>query len=290
MKFGRRYKITIETKNGTALVIEPPLTIRFDIQRKLLASMNGMVLQIYNLSPASRNLIYQDRFDLSRFQIIVEMGYDKLSTVFRGDIFEANSSRQGNDIITTIDARDGYFDLNDTVISNTFKGGAPLREVLDFLMRQFPNLKKGALGNAYGEFDKELSRPVVLEGNVFDLIQNYTLSVNAIPFIDLEVINILGIDELVVNNAITVLNASTGLIHTPRRDQSYLTVNTLLEPRVVVGQIVNIESEILPQYNGIYKVIGIQHQGIISEAVGGRCESTFNLNGNQIAGGFKVVS
>lgn len=289
MKFGLRFKITIQTKVGEAIIVEPPLTVRLTVNRHLNASVNGMVLEIYNLSPQNRNLIYQDRFDVSRFKIIVEAGYDNLSTIFIGDIYEANSTREGTDIITSINARDGNYDVNQTVVSTTLAAGSTLKEVLEFLTAQFPNLKFGKITQSNPNLEAQLERPVVLEGNVYGLLKQYASAAGASPFIDLEVINILGVDEVLVNDSITVINATTGLINTPRRDQAFLTVTTLFEPKIVIGQIIALESEILPQYNGLYKVVGVQHHGIISEAVTSRCTSVFNLVGNQIIGGFTAL-
>jgi len=43
-------------------------------------------------------------------------------------------------------------------------------------------------------------------------------------------------------------------------------------------------------YNGQYKVIGMVHSGIISEAVGGSCTSRFNLLlGSRYFGRLKTV-
>lgn len=286
-KFGRRYKITIQTTDITALVIEPPLTVEFDIHRSVMATMNSMTLRIYNLSETKQNLIYQDRFDINKYKIIVEAGYESLSTVFIGDIFEANSTREGSNIITKIDARDGSFDMNQSVVNTTLKAGTTLNETLTYLAGQFKNLKGLHVTNATPGMEDAFERPVVLEGNVYELIKQYALQggVNDV-YIDLDVIYINGQNEVVVNGEIELLDASTGLIHTPRRDQSFLTVTTIFEPRVIMGQVIQLVSDIQPKYNGLYKIIGLKHQGVISEAVGGPLESQFNMVGNQILGGF----
>jgi len=289
VKFGRHYRITIQNTDGTAIVVQDKLTIQFNIHRSVMASLNGMTLQIYNLSATHRNLIFQDRFDTRRYKIIVEMGYDNLTVVFIGDIYEANSTREGTNIVTTIDARDGNFDTNQTLISTTLAAGTTLSDTLEFLAGQFPNLSIGKITNATPGMQDILSRPVVLEGNVYQLIQQYANPALNNTFIDLAVINIQGQNEVFVNNSISLIDASTGLIDTPRRDQSYLTVTTLLEPRIVMGQIIDLVSSVQQQYNGIYKVTGVTHRGIISEAVNGNCYSIFNMVGNQLLGGFSII-
>jgi len=166
----------------------------------------------------------------------------------------------------------------------------PLNEILVYLAKQFPNIKIGTISNKVPGMQDVFSRPTVLEGNVYELIKQYSVNSGInITFIDLEILNITGLNEVIVNPNLQLLDASTGLIHTPRRDQSYLTVTTLLESRIIMGQLVELKSSVTPQYNGAYKIVGVNHKGNISGAVQSRCESIFNLVGNQLLGGFTVI-
>lgn len=282
VKFGRNYKLTIQVADDEAIVIEYPATIQFTVHRSISASLNSINLQIYNLSEEKRNRIYQDRYQPTRRKLILEAGYDNLSTIFIGDIFEANSARQGTNLITSIDARDGYFDTNQTMVNTTIIKGKTQKELIEFLAAQFPNLKIGKIGN----FEGTLERAVVLEGNVYEQLKKYS---GGNQFIDLEVINVIGENEFIINPDLPLLDASTGMLDTPRRDNAFLTVTTLFEPRVIMGQNVNVKSDVNPAYNGVYKVLGVTHQGVISGAVNGRLVSIFNLNNNKLVKGFEAV-
>jgi len=281
VKFGRNYKLTIQLDDAESIIVEYPATIQFTVHRSISASLNSINLQIYNLSEEKRNRLYQDRFQPTRRKLILEAGYDNLSTIFIGDIFEANSARQGTNLITSIDARDGYFDTNQTLVNTTIIKGKTQTELLAFLAAQFPNLKIGKIGN----FEGALERSVVLEGNVYDQIKKY--SDNNV-FVDLEVINIIGENEFIVNPDLPLIDASTGMLDTPRRDNAFLTVTTLFEPRVIMGQNINVKSVANAAYNGVYKVLGVTHQGVISGAVNGHLVSIFNLNNNQLVKGFET--
>lgn len=280
VKFGRNYKLTIQVADDEAIVIEYPVTIQFTVHRSISASLNTINLQIYNLSEKNRNRIFQDRFSPTRHKLILEAGYDNLSTIFIGDIFEANSARQGTNLITSIDARDGYFDTNQTTVNTTIIKGQTRTELLNFLAAQYPDLKIGKIGN----FEGTLERAVVLEGNVYDQIKKYS---NNNVFVDLEVINIFDENEFIINPDLPLIDASTGMLDTPRRDNAFITVTTLFEPRVIMGQNITLKSTITPQYNGVYKVLGTTHQGIISGAVNGRLVTILSLNNNKLADGFK---
>ncbi len=284
MKWVRNYRITVDDfETGQSTIIEPPFSIRFSINRSAMSSLNSMNLQITNLAERTRNAIFKDRFTNVYRKVTVEAGYgDQLFLIFSGDIFEANSTRQGTEFITSINARDGGFDTATTKSFVTLEKGTKYQDFLKRLMAEFPNLSPGAVGDFEGEF----RRPVVVDGNTFEIIKKYS---DGKVFIDLGKINTIK-DNEVLEGDVPLINADTGLLETPRRDESYLTITTLFEPRIFMGQVVEIDSKILPVYNGQYKVIGVTHEGIISEAVGGQCQSTFNLLvGSQLFGAFKTV-
>lgn len=282
-KFGRIYRLTIEKDNGDAVVIEPPLTLQFNVQRNSMASINSATFQIFNLSDDIRNEIFQDRFTFLKYKkVILEAGYDDLSVVFVGSIFEASSARQGTDIITTIYARDGGFDTVTAKTFRTVQKGVTIKDLVKGLIADFPNVTEGSVGDVEGS----LIRPAALDGNTFYLLRTYT---GEQVFIDLEKVNVLKNSE-VLTGQVPLLSPQTGLLETPKREDAYLTITTLFEPRVIMSQFVELKSEVLPQYNGQYKVIGVNHQGIISGAVGGQCQSTFGLLiEGQLFGGFSVI-
>lgn len=269
-KFGRSYRIVIDPKDGgDPIVIGLPLTVRFWIKRNTMASLNYLSVDIYNLGRDLRDRIFQDRFEVRDRTITFEGGYDSLTVVFSGIIFEAGSAREGNNIITRIEARDGNFDVGSTQTYQAIEKGKTVKDVIEFLIGEFPTLERGEVG----DFPEVLQRPVTLNGNTYDLLKKYS---DGSVFIDNNRIFVLKNDEAIEGD-IPVIDKSTGLLETPRRDDGFLSISTLFEPRITVGQVVDLESVIEPVYNGQYKVVGIMHQGIISEAVSGKCVSVFDL-------------
>lgn len=291
MKFGRRYQITIETENGS-YIVRPPFTIRFNIKRHVLSSLNTLDLDIFNLAPTKRDNIFQDMFYQAltkRRHITFEAGYDSLATIFKGTFWQANSAREGVDIITSINSRDGQWDVESTFTYRTLdKANLSARGVVQDLIGSYTpaNLSAGTISNGM-TMKETFQRPVALEGNTYDLLKKYS---GGKVFIDLEKVYVLE-DNEVIAGAIPLLSADTGLLSTPRRDESYLTVTTLFEPRIVMGQAINLISTVNPVYNAQYKVMGVQHQGIISDAVGGDCRTIIHLfNPAQFGGSIVSVS
>lgn len=286
VKFGRNYRLIIQTNdsNEEAIIIEPPITLQFTINRSTMGTLNSMRLQIMNLSEKTRNKIFQDRFNPKVYKkIILQAGYNNLSNIFIGNIYNARSFRANTEIVTFIYATDGGFDTANTLSNGTIQKQTSYKDFLVALVNSFPNLKQGKLTEIEGEF----RRPAIVNGNSFELIRKYS---NNKAYIDLETINILN-DSDVIEGDVPLLNSETGLLGTPDRADAYLSVETIFEPRIIMGQVIEIQSDVQKKYDGQYKVIGVTHSGIISDAVGGQCSSKFNLLvGTQLFGGFNIVS
>lgn len=270
-KFGRQYRVTVDPADGLPpIVIELPFTVEFWIERNIASDLNILTLELFNLSEDNRRRIYQDRYNLDAIRtIIVEAGYSTLYQIFNGRIFYASSSREGVEIVTRIEARDGSFDVASTQTFETFQAGQTVGDLIRHLCGQFPNLKIGAIGN----YDDVLTRPVALNGNTFDLLKTYS---GGQVYIDDGKIYVLKNNEVVGGDEY-MINDASGLLETPRREDSVLLVTLLMEAGVKINQMVKLQSSILPIYNGEYKVIGISHQGVISSAVSGRCVTRLTL-------------
>lgn len=271
-KFNRTYRLTIfPIDGGKPIVIYLPFTLQFSVMRGAGANLNSANFIIYNLGEETRSRIFQDRFNISTYQkITFEAGYNnEFSMLFKGNICEAGSMRKGTDVITTIFSRDGAYDAINTKSSQTLQAGISNTDAIKSLIGDYPNLNQGVIGGD----DFTYGRAVVIDQNTWKAIQ--TLSNNKC-FIDLEEINILGDNQAKVG-LVPIIDDTTGLLETPRKENANLIVRTLFEPRIIMGQVIEVRSSIQPVYNGQYKVIGVKHNGIISDAVNGQCESEFNL-------------
>lgn len=271
-KLNRIFRVSIELEDGSQLIVEPPFTIRFTIIRNVQAALNTLEISIFNLGINTRQKVFEDFFSRVDYRrIILEAGYTELTTIFRGNIWSAFTEREGSDILTKITALDGGFDTQTTLTSETLNVGT-VKEAIDSLIAQFPNLTRGPVGKA----DGSLLRPVVLAGNTFELLKLYGQSIGFIVYVDLEEINLLKNDE-VVRAQVALINSDSGLLATPQRQTTFLNITMLFEPQIVMSQIIQIESIIQNEFDGQYKVIGVRHQGTISEAIGGDCVTSLDL-------------
>ncbi len=280
-KFGRTYRLTIDMNDGgDAIVVQLPFTLQFTVNRVVNSSLNTCEMDIYNLGPEVRERIFQEPYAVRQGTLTLEAGYDTMSTIYTGTIFSAASRRENTDIITSIECLSGSFDVNTSTVYTTLNKGATLGDIYRFLIGQFKELTIGAVG----EFEDKLLSPVTLNGNSWDLLKRYS---NDSVFIDNGRVFVLKRNE-VVPGEVQVISSETGLLGTPTRSGGYLKVHSLFEPGVKLGQEINLNSTIMPIYNGTYSIYGIQHSGIISEAVGGDCRTVLDLFTGNIA--FKTVA
>ena len=244
-KFNRNYKLFIQSSvKNTMIEITPPLTIEFTVSRGIMATLNNMEIRIYNLAKSTRDQIFQDWYNLNEYkQIILMTGYDDLNLTFSGNVFRAYSYRQGNNIITYIKAFDGGFDMvNNTVSATIGKTNTTNQSLVDFLISKFTYVKKGNITAIEGS----PQRATVFDGSTYDILQKYT---NGKTFIDLEKINVMK-DNDVIEGDVPLINSDSGLIGTPIRNDAYLEINMIFEPRILVAQVIEIKSSINSQYDG----------------------------------------
>lgn len=285
-KFQRNYRLTLDLNDGlNEIVIQPPFTLEMNITKAAFATIGSASVSVHNLAESTRRRIFQDKWRVGTYrQMTLEAGYgDDLSTIYRGAIWEAKSVLNGSSIVTEIIGREGITDVRSTTTAKTLAAGTSKRSVIDSLIAEFPNLERGTIAGD----DYIYQRAVTLEGNNYDILRQLT---NGRVFIENNQVNVID-DKEVITDPVIVINADTGLLDTPVREETVLSVKTLFEPRIRMGQLVEIESVTAPIYNGQYKVIGASHSGTISDGVGGALTSSFNLFAGQSQfGGFENIA
>lgn len=270
-KFNRNYILSVETQNGEVLIVEPPFTVEFDITRNILSSANVCSIRIYNLSPTNRNKIRfdkQDTFDYRSVQL--QAGYGtNLPVIFAGSITQAWSVREGNNFISSIECFDGGFAFNTSMTNQVFPSGTPQETVLQTLATSLPAVSLGAIGS----FPGSLSRGAALQGSTTDLLRD--LSGGAF-FIDNGKVHILG-DSECIEGSMFLVNAASGLLGTPVRERTILNFDIIFEPRLLVGQKLELQSGTDANFNGFYKVISLKHRGMISPSVCGNAVTSVGM-------------
>lgn len=272
-KFGRNYLLSVQTQKNDTLSIQLPFTVEFDITRNILSSANVASIRIFNLSKDNRNLIRKNVTDYGDLRLIrLQAGYgSNLATIFAGNITQAWSVREGVNFITSIESFDGGFAFANGVSNEVFPAGTPQEVIIGKLV---DNLKPyGVTPGAVGNFEGLISRGNSFSGPTTDLLSSIT---GGASFIDNGKLNCLKDDECLVGD-IQLIDARSGLLGTPVREQTILNFDMIFEPRIIVGQKIVLQSATDANFNGTYKVISVKHRGMISGAVCGDAITSVGL-------------
>lgn len=281
-KFGRQYVLTVDGNDGTHQ-FKYPTTLQFSVHRDSYASSNTGRFVIRNLDKTIRNSLLKARFQfISPFRKVkLEAGYEgsPLSVIFNGNVSECRSYREEGsvDFVTEIDA----FGMSNAIV-NSFSDGSAwnisptprFQEVIGNLINDLKRyeVQEGIVGNFPGVHYRPY-KPTG-NGNTWECLKTET---NNHCFFDNGKVYCLQDNEAITGD-IQLITSVTGLLGTPKITDNYLTLQCMFEPRVIVGQFIYVQSRSVPnQWNQLYKVVSISHDGVISGTVNGKCKSLISV-------------
>lgn len=276
VKWGRNYQLNVQRRDGSIQIINYPLTLEFNIVRKPYSSTNTATFRVKNLNPDTRAAIYRDRFDFGdtrSLTLAAGYGQSPYPVIFQGTMYFASSWRDsgGVDFITEMQAND-MFSMVTAFSNTTLQGNQSKQSVVNNLITNITNgnplLAPGYIAPTSGSYP----RGRTLFGPTWPLLQQET---GQNTFIDNGFIHHLGPNDYFVGG-IPIIDSSTGLLSTPKKTETYLTIDILFEPNIQIGQQVQLNSSYTPA-NGTYKVMGLEHHGVISGAVNGKFITTLFL-------------
>ena len=288
MAYNRIYRLVVTPVDlngnvmGNSIIVTSPITLRFNVQRMPFAGACQATFDVYNLNPETRKELFLDFYDFENIrQVTLEAGYEngKFDLIYRGRIMVSKPQKSRTDVIMHIEAISGLSAL-DSMLHVTVKEGETLQDVAGRIIDEIPGVQKGEVTLP----DYTFQKPVALIGNGLAVLKRYA---KGNVFIDLDKIFVINKDE-VIQGDVRVIDDETGLLGVPERQRTSITVNCVFEPRIKVGQGIEIKSRIAPEFDGQYKVWGVNHSGIIGGTQGGECITTIQLwTGLNLFGRFK---
>ena len=293
-KFQRTYQVFVEAINGSTFEFgsadgsQPLLDMEFNVIRGYQSAVQSGNFRIRNVNQNTRNNIFKDGYDLYPRSVKVLAGYagTPISTIFQGNAQTIMSYREegGTDWITEIIGMDWSFLHSSSWSGWTDNPGTgkayTQQQVITHLVNDAISYasSKGqilGIGAVNGFFTPRYSY------TAHDFTMNLlAIESSRLGYIDAGKIYIMPSNYVFINGDVTEISSETGLLGSPKQSQFQLTCQVIFEPGLQVGQSVflNTESsEFSSAQNGLYKVVGVQHAGVISSSRAGKCTTTVIL-------------
>jgi len=193
-------------------------------------------------------------------------------TLFTGQVVNAITSKKGGDMITEIEAQDGYIPLREGVTARNFPPGTSRLDVLNILIQDLgvevgEIVDDGVLSNSTFENGTTFEGPIklVLDSLLDPINCDWSIQDGALVVIR---------KDLSSGETVLDISATTGLIGSPRakkgrsnkttnsqnESESGIKITTLLTPTMTPSRRIKVTSKEFP--NGrTFKVSRVRHNG-----------------------------
>lgn len=188
-QFNRFYELTVGDYRTREGIVIRDLQLSFDISKSAdnKKESNSASIEVVNLSAQHLKLL-ETSYPLATLKVGFQ-SRDNIRTLFSGEVGEVVTRKSGTDRTTQLILGSSYTELNHETISKIVPAGSTVGQVVEELLKTFPNIKRGniigtnlnsVLINGYpmsGTLRKELNR-LATNYNLNWQIDNNTLSVS----------------------------------------------------------------------------------------------------------------
>ncbi len=227
--------------------------IRFSTQKTMSLSPNFGTISIYNVNEKSRAY-----FERTSNLITLDVGYGTTAKrIFKGNVGRGRTVKVGADYVTTIEAQDGLYAIQNSKIDQSFNPGITKNAAITTLadaVAAIPGMSKGQI---FGLPNDGYNQGVVLSGNAMDKLKEVCDGENLNFFIDEHRVYILPIGVALENPPIKV-SKDTGMVGIPERGNGRLSLRMLLNPDISLLQTIELKSKFV---NGIFVVNQVTNSG-----------------------------
>lgn len=266
----RKCNLIVADEAGKGLDLSE-LRIKFAIKKTDGQTPNTANIRVYNLSETSANKI-QKEFTT----VLLQGGYESnYGVLFSGNSKRISRGQENNtDSFLEIQAADGDDAYNFSVVNATIAAGASQRDQIEAAAK----VMKGRgvdMGYVDADTTTELPRGKVMYGMSRDYLRQSADSSGASWSIQDGKVQFVPLTGVLPNQAI-VLTPATGLIGRPEQTDSGVKFRCLLNPSIVVGAAVQINSKDIAEgqvedsdkepmpalaVDGFYRVISLEITG-----------------------------
>ncbi|MDL2185611.1 hypothetical protein P5706_15610 [Pseudomonas sp. ChxA] len=266
----RIYSLTLgNTETGEGVEINN-LQVRFNVSKSAdnKKKPSSATVEVYNLSHNTLNLL-SDKF----VSCILKVGYESsgLVAILTGNVKELQTTQQGTDRVTVLQLGEAFSKLNHQKINTIVPPGATVNDVIDTVRKYMPEVARGNYTG--GKLNSPLPYGYSLNGTPRELLTKLCKEKRMEWRVDGDALYVCDENGLVSTETQSAphISAATGMVGVPYRasepatklpkDKSArkgLKVTTLLNPNIVPGKIVHVDS---PDVKGWYRVNDVTFVG-----------------------------
>lgn len=229
------------------------LRFTFSVEKTSTSEGNKANIKIYNLASQTR-----DSIQIKDQAVSLEGGYKDLSQrIFAGVIKRFEHKRNGVNIVTELECKDGGQDLEGVEFQKTYGTGTSKTKIIRDVIREMPHTDEGMLSST--AITGSISAKLSMSGSARRCLDRLAKSWNFEWSIQDGAIQVL--DELGTTNTQSlalVLSPESGLIGVPVKTDRGAKFKSLMIPSLKPGSYVTVKSEFL---SGHYKVDSLKHAG-----------------------------
>ena len=262
--FGRVYSLALQGQDGQGAVwgneskTQSALRVTFEVERAITGGNKAKVV-IYNVGQSSRRGI------IIGSAMRLRAGYAGLvGVLFTGVVSKVETERQGSDIATSIELKDGEPYSNMSVIDRSYAAGTHIATILNDVAQAMSVTLNGEAtsvqrGVAVGIPDHVYAQGFVAHGPCKGVLDTLCRPRGLEWSVQNGALNI--IPKTAYNGrTVQILSPSTGLLGVPSTNGKLVTFSALLNPRLVPGGLVQLDTA-NQALVGIYKVRTAKYQG-----------------------------
>lgn len=253
--FRRSWRVQIGTLDVSAL------DVKFKVKRTLYARPGTCELDVFNLtaehSAEISNLPRRSTF------VEVQAGYvEGRSVIFRGDLHKAVPVREGPNWIVRVNAGDGTHAIRTARVSRSFAAGTPLHQAAQHLADAMGvgigNARTALEGAAFADGSGTFPEGTALYGSAATELSRLTDAAGLTWSIQHGQLLVLPLGGALERTAIRIAPDS-GMLDAPEIvDRRTITVKALLQPGLVPGQRIAVDSGVV---SGVWRISEVEYSG-----------------------------
>lgn len=269
----RRYELIVgDYQTGDGVKIDG-LQLRFDVAKSSdnKRTSNSATVEVTNLSRDTLGILETEFLECT-----LALGYRDtgIQTILTGNVVETRTVQQGNDRVTQMILGEGYTALNHQRLKSLVAPGKTVEDVVEEIRTQMPGVVRGAYVGT--NLTNRVLYGYPLNGSPRDMLTRLTRENRLEWRVDNGALYISEENGLISRSTseAVLISSSTGLIGIPyyasggkeklqtdSRRRTGIQFKALLNPSVMPGRLIRLESEVVPQLNGFYRVNDIRYYG-----------------------------